>query len=94
MTDRGPAARTETLPVRVTVQDVWDEVHLELPPSTPVAELKRRALEIARRAGDPARFTVKYRGAEVLDEQRTLAEVGVVRNAPLIVLPKRRRPVR
>jgi hypothetical protein len=44
--------------------------------------------------GDPAGYMVKYRGAQLLDEQRTLAEAGVVSNAPLIVMARRRRPVR
>jgi hypothetical protein len=43
---------------------------------------------------NPAEFLVKHRGAEVQDEDRTLAEEGVVPNAPLIVLSRRRRPVR
>ncbi len=83
-----------TLPVRVLVHDVWDEVALDLPPDTPLADMKRRALELSKVDGDPNSYVVKYRGAEILDEQRTLAQSGVVRNAALIVLRKRRRPVR
>jgi hypothetical protein len=37
---------------------------------------------------------VKFRGALVLDEERSLADSGVVANASLIVLPRRRRPAR
>jgi hypothetical protein len=85
---------SDTLPVRVMVQDVWDEVELQLPASTPIGELKRRALEATRVRRDPAGYVVKYRGAEILDESRTLRESGVVSNAGLIVLPRRRRPVR
>jgi hypothetical protein len=32
---------SDALPLRVTVQDVWDEVPLELPATTSLAELKR-----------------------------------------------------
>lgn len=82
------------LPVRVMVQDAWDQVALDLASSATVAELKQRALALTHRTGDPAEYLVKFRGAEVFDEQRSLAETGVVPNAALIVLPRHRRPVR
>ncbi|HEU5171051.1 MAG TPA: hypothetical protein VFU46_10965 [Gemmatimonadales bacterium] len=85
---------SDTRPVRVMVHDVWDEVVLELPGSAPIGEVKRLALERARVVRDPAGYLVKYRGAEVRDESRTLLEEGIVPNAPLIVLARRRRPVR
>jgi hypothetical protein len=84
----------DTLPVRVMVQDAWDEVHLALPSATPLAEIKRRALEATRVTGDPAEYVLKFRGAELLDESRSMQEAGLVPNGALIVLPKRRRPVR
>jgi hypothetical protein len=85
---------TAALPIRVMVQEAWDEVRLELPPATPLGEVKRRALEATRVAGDPAGFLLKFRGAELLDETRSLAEAGMVPNGALIVLSRRRRPVR
>jgi len=85
---------TPTLPVRVMVQDAWDEVRLDLPPVTPLAEVKRQALEATRVARDPAGYLLKFRGAELRDESLSLAEAGLVPNGALIVLPKRRRPVR
>lgn len=85
---------SQTLPVRVMVQDAWDEVALQLPPATALAELKRQALAATRVVRDPAGYVIKFRGAELSDESRSLAEAGVVANAGLIVLPRRRRPVR
>jgi hypothetical protein len=84
----------DSLPVRVMVQDAWDEVRLELPSATPLAEVKRRALEATRVVRDPTAYVLKFRGAELQDESRSLAQAGVVANGALIVLPKRRRPVR
>jgi serine/threonine protein kinase HipA of HipAB toxin-antitoxin module len=84
---------TPTLPVRVMVQDVWDEVVLELPPTTPLSEVKRQALRATTVTRDPAGYVLKFRGAE-LDESRSLQEAGVVANGALIVLPRRRRPVK
>jgi hypothetical protein len=85
---------TSVLPVRVMVQDAWDEVLLELPSSTPLAELKRQALEATRVGRDPSGYLLKYRGAELEDESRSLADAGLVPNGALIVMPRRRRPVR
>jgi hypothetical protein len=84
---------TDLLPVRVMVQDAWDEVRLDLPSATPLVEVKRRALEATRVVRDPASYVLKFRGAELLDESRSLAQAGIVPNGALIVLPKRRRPV-
>jgi len=82
-----------TLAVRVMVPEVWDEVALELPRSASVAELKRTVLDRLRVSRDPAGYEVKFRGAALHDENRSLADSGVVPNANLIVLPRRRRPV-
>ncbi|HET9038604.1 MAG TPA: hypothetical protein VFN40_00475 [Gemmatimonadales bacterium] len=82
------------LPIRVMVQDAWDEVELELPAATPLSEVKRQALEATRVTRDPAGYLLKFRGAELRDESRSLADAGMVPNGALIVLSKRRRPVR
>ena len=85
---------TPSLAVRVMVQDAWDEVRLELPVSTPLGELKRQALEATRVTGDPAGYLLKFRGAELDDESRSLTDAGLVPNGAVIVVPRRRRPVR
>jgi hypothetical protein len=82
-----------TLPLRVMVPDVWDEVALDLPRSASVAELKRTALDRLRVSRDPAGYEVKFRGAALHDENRSLSDAGLVPNANLIVLSRRRRPV-
>jgi len=83
-----------TLPLRVMVQDAWDEVQLDLPESTPLGEVKRQALKATRVTRDPDGYVLKFRGAELFDETRSLADAGLVPNGALIVLPRRRRPVR
>jgi hypothetical protein len=85
---------TTALPLRVTVEDAWDEVFLELPEDTTLAELKRQALERTTVTRDPSYYILKYRGAELSDEGRSLSEAGLVPNGALIVLSRRRRPVR
>jgi hypothetical protein len=82
------------LPLRVMVEDVWDEVFLELPDELPVSEIKRQALELTRVKRDPSEYVLKFRGAEVSNESVSLANAGLVPNGALIVLARRRRPVR
>jgi hypothetical protein len=85
---------TAVLPLRVMVEDVWNEVMLELPATTAVGEIKRQALAASSVTRDPSNYLVKFRGAELSDESRSAAEWGLVPNGALIVLARRRRPVR
>ncbi len=82
------------LPVRVMVEDVWDEVSIAMPASTPLGDLKSLALRQAGVPVDASEYLVKYLGAELEDEDRSLADAGIVPNATLVVLPRRRRPLR
>ena len=88
------AAPSATMPVRVMVEDAWDEVRFDLSPATSLAEVKWTALAVTRVTGNPTAYVIKYRGAELGDETLSLEAAGVVPNAPLIVLARRRRPVR
>jgi hypothetical protein len=82
------------MPVRVMVETNWDQVTLQLQPAASIQEAKQRALALTHSGGAPEDYLVKFRGAELLDETQSLAAAGIVPNAPLIVLPRRRRPVR
>jgi hypothetical protein len=82
------------LPLRVKVLDVWEEIAMAAEPTESVSALKRDALARAYVQGDPADYMVKFRGAELLNEAGSLKDAGLVPNANLIVLPRRRRPVR
>jgi len=82
------------LPVRVMVLDTWDEIPFEVTPETTVSALKREALARARVRRAAEGYVVKYRGAAVDEGERTVAEAGIVPNAALIVLPRRRVPAK
>ena len=82
------------LPLRVMVQDVWDEVFLEISDDLPLSEVKRQALDLTRVKRDPSEYILKFRGAQLSDESVSIARSGLVPNGALIVLPRRRRPVR
>jgi hypothetical protein len=89
-----PAAsrgRMSTVPIRVMVEDAWDQVTL-LALTTVWA--KARALALTHTTGDPDEYQVKFRGAALFDEKQTLGDAGLVANAALIVLPRHRRPLR
>ncbi len=85
----------ERYAVRVMVTTVWEQVPLQVDDATTVAQLKHEALRAALKttAGEQG-FVVKFRGALVQDESITLRALGAVPNAPFIVLPGRRQPVR
>jgi hypothetical protein len=85
---------TDTLPIRVTVLDTWDEIHVSARRSTLVADLKRDALDKARVVGAPEQWLVKYRGAEVREDGTTIEQAGIEPNGALIVLRRRRQPIR
>lgn len=85
---------TAVLPLRVTVEDVWNEVPLDVSAETPVGEIKRQALRASYVTEDPSQYVMKYRGAELSEESRSAGEAGLVPNGALIVLSRRRRPVR
>jgi hypothetical protein len=82
--------------VRVMVTPVWDNLPMQVDESTTIAHLKRDALRAALKRSDVNEqdYVVKFRGAAVLDESVTLRALGAGPNAPFIVLPARRQPVR
>lgn len=82
---------TSTRHLRVMVHEVWDEVAADWPIDTAVTAVKAAALQTARVVTPPEEFVVKFRGAELRDEARTLSELGIPDDANLIVLRRRRR---
>jgi len=83
------------LRVRAWVEDVWGTVDLTVAPSATVAAVKAEALRRATgREPDRGTYEVKFHGALVLDESRTLGDLGVSDHASLVVQSAKRRPVR
>ena len=85
---------SDSLRIRVTVLDMWDEIVLDLPVSTTLAAVKSAALAAATVTDRPAEFVLKFRGATLRDESRSLADAGVPADAGLIDLRERRLAVR
>ncbi len=83
------------LALKVTVGDHWAPLHLDAAASDTVAALKGRALAVLH--VDAARadgFEVKYGGARIADESASLGTLHIGTGAALVILSKRRRPVR
>ena len=85
---------SNSTPIRVTVLDTWEEVSLIVPASTPIADVKRAALAQSRVRHPAAEYVMKYNGAELYETGNTLGQAGVPANGALIVLRRRRAPVR
>ena len=86
---------TERFPVRVMVTTAWETVAVQVDDGTTVGQLKHEALRAAlKTTRDEQAYVVKFRGAPIFDESVTLRALGAVPNAPFIVLPGRRQPVR
>lgn len=85
---------TRDLPIRVTLLDTLDEHALVVPATMPIADLKHDALARAGIKRPASEYVVKYKGAELYEGSKTLADAGVVPDGALIVLLRRRTPVR
>jgi hypothetical protein len=85
---------TVDLPVRVKVLEVWDEIDIAWQGDMSVNELKRTALATTRVSASPTEFMVKVGGAEVLDEGLSLSSAGIMAGKAIIVMRRRRQPVR
>jgi hypothetical protein len=86
---------TPAMLVRVEMPEAWDVVRFAVAPTTPVLELKLRALEeLLPNVDHPEDFVFKLRGWEVLDEHAPLADVGVQEGSILLLTSRRKKPVR
>jgi hypothetical protein len=81
--------------VRVQLLEQWDRKDFDVPPTTPVATLKREALTAFGLSGvAPSDYVVKLRGWEVLGEQGSVAESGARDGSTYLITLRRRRAVR
>jgi hypothetical protein len=81
--------------IRVQVADLWDSVRVDAPPTEPVAIVKRAALEALYPAGiEAGELVVRLHGFEILDEDSSLADAGVRNGSILLLVARRRQPVR
>jgi hypothetical protein len=69
----------DSLQVRVIVPDQWREQKMEFAHDTTIGAIKEQALPVLLGTGeiDASTYYVEYFEKEVLDESRTLADLGV-----------------
>ncbi|HEU4565417.1 MAG TPA: hypothetical protein VFS05_12230 [Gemmatimonadaceae bacterium] len=82
------------LNLRVQMPDIWDVVRIVAAPGASVADVKRAALDALAPGADEARYVMKLRGIEVLDESQPLTEAGAIDGSIFLLTHRRRRPVR
>jgi hypothetical protein len=81
--------------IRVQVAELWDSVRVDAPLSEPVISVKRSALDALYTLGiDPEEYVVRLHGFEILDESVSLAAAGVRDGSILLLVKRRRQPVR
>ena len=84
-----------SITVRVEMPEIWDTVKAVASPTTPVRELKLRALEALYPVDEPAEeFVLKLRGWDVLNEDASLADAGARDGSIFLLTHRRRRAVR
>lgn len=81
--------------LRVQVAELWDSVRVDAPPSEPVISVKRAALDALYPVGiDPDEYVVRLHGFEILDEGVSLTAAGLRDGSILLLVKRRRQPVR
>jgi hypothetical protein len=84
----------QVITIRVEMPEVWDVVRIVASPTQPVIDVKTAALAALHPEGTPDEMVVKLRGWEILDEAASLADSGIVDGSILVMMFRRRRPVR
>jgi hypothetical protein len=80
--------------IRAQVAEAWDAVRLQVSPSTTVDAAKRAALTLLiSETEDADAYEVKHRGV-LVDEAATLQDANIPDGATLLVISRRKRPVR
>ena len=79
----------ELLQIRVIVPDDWREQKMEFAADTPVGAIKEQALPELLGPGeiDASTYYVEYFEREILDESRTLADLGVPQGGVISLRP-------
>jgi hypothetical protein len=81
--------------IRVQVAELWDSVRIDAPPSERVVSVKRAALDALYPEGiDPDEYVVRLHGFEILDESVSLVAAGIRDGSILLLVKRRRQPVR
>lgn len=83
------------LHIRVQVAALWDSIRVDAAETEPVISVKQAALDAMYPDGvDPDEYVVRLHGFEILDEGVSLAAAGVINGSIILLVNRRRQPVR
>lgn len=89
------AAGQPSITIRVEMHAVWNVVRLVTPATESVEAVKVQALQaLFPQAAYHEDFVIKLDGWEILNERETLAVAGVTDGSILLIMHRRRRPLR
>jgi hypothetical protein len=81
--------------LRVQCAEAWDVVRVDTAPSALVGDVKRAVMAVLMTdVTNVSEYVVKLRGFEVHDESQSLEGIGARDGSTLLVIARRRRPVR
>lgn len=90
----GDAVRA-TMHIKVQAAELWDTVRIDAAPSESVLAVKQAALAAFYPDGVEADdFVTKLHGFEILREEESMQTVGVRDGSTLLLIRRRRRPVK
>jgi hypothetical protein len=90
-----PEGAREAWTIRVQCLEAWDAVRVHVLPTTPVRDVKAAAIAaLLDGTESPDGYVAKLRGVELRDESLPLRDAGVVNGSTLLVMSRRRRPLR
>jgi hypothetical protein len=88
-------ATNATMHIKVQAAELWDTVRVDASPSESVLAAKLAALSAFYPDGiDADEFVTKLHGFEILHEDESLQAVGVRDGSTLLLIRRRRRPVK
>lgn len=81
--------------LRVQCAEAWDAVKVELSPETRVRDVKQAAMaQLLPDVDALESYVVKLRGIEVQREELSVHAAGAIDGSTLLIMSRRRRPVR
>lgn len=84
-----------TMHIRVQAAELWDTVRVDASPGESVLAVKLAALAAFYPEGIASDdFVVKLHGFEILNESDSMSSVGISDGSTLLLIRRRRRPVR
>lgn len=88
-------AGANAITIRVEIPEVWDVVRIRVSPGATVRSVKDAAVAALQPDAEHLDdYTVKFRGWEIVDQDASLADAGVLDGSILLVHYCRKRPVR